>query len=234
MPATSRAPLVVAWGGAGMFAISLLYFLYCYLVRFGSPVPDGAIGLPAFIDTLLFTAFALHHSVFARTSVKSWVARYASRLERSVFTWIASLLFILVCALWQPVPGELYHLQGPVALLGYAMQAAGLLLTARGSARLDVLDLAGVRPVQVQSREHVALETTGLYGFVRHPIYFAWALFVFGAPHMTMTRFVFAAVSTAYLAVAIRFEERALVASFGTAYRDYQRTVRWRMIPWLY
>jgi len=56
-------------------------------------------------------------------------------------------------------------------------------------------------------------------------------LIVFGIPDMTWTRFTFAAVSSAYLAVAIPFEERALVEAFGQTYREYQRKVRWRLIP---
>ena len=51
---------------------------------------------------------------------------------------------------------------------------------------------------------------------------------------MTLTRFTFAVVSTAYLALAIPFEERSLIETFGNEYRDYQRKVRWRMIPGLY
>ena len=78
------------------------------------------------------------------------------------------------------------------------------------------------------------LETPGLYGFVRHPFYFAWLLIVFGTPHMTMTRLTFAVMSTAYLAFAIPFEERGLIDVFGDEYRRYQRQVRWRMIPGVY
>jgi methanethiol S-methyltransferase len=81
---------------------------------------------------------------------------------------------------------------------------------------------------------HTPLETTGVYGFVRHPVYLSWALFVFGAPHMTATRFMFAAISTIYIAVAIPFEERGLVEVFGEDYRTYQRKVRWRMVPGIY
>ena len=69
---------------------------------------------------------------------------------------------------------------------------------------------------------------------VRHPLYLGWALFVFGAPDMTLTRFSFAAISTAYLAVAIPFEEIGLVRTFGSDYEAYRRQVRWRMLPGLY
>ncbi len=85
------------------------------------------------------------------------------------------------------------------ALAAYVVQALGILLTIRASSRLDVLDLSGVRALlrlqpHSAAPRHIPLETTGLYGFVRHPLYFAWTCFVFGAPDMTATRFVFALV----------------------------------------
>jgi hypothetical protein len=90
-----------------------------------------------------------------------------------VYTWVASLLFIAVCSFWQPVPGRLYALTGGWALLGYALQLAAIVLTLRGASAVDLLDLAGVRPVLLAGRgaapSHVPLATSGLYGFVRHP-----------------------------------------------------------------
>jgi protein-S-isoprenylcysteine O-methyltransferase Ste14 len=73
-----------------------------------------------------------------------------------------------------------------------------------------------------------------VYGFVRHPVYFAWALLMFATPAMTVTRAAFAVVSTAYLMLAIPWEERDLVATFGHEYEVYRHRVRWRMLPWLY
>ena len=117
-------------------------------VRFGSIAAPGPIAAPIAIDVVLFTIFALHHSVFARPAVKGRVAALLpAPLERSLYTWIASALFLVVCAAWRDVPGELYHLTGAIAGAGYVVQAIGIWLTARSSARLDVLDLAGVRPV---------------------------------------------------------------------------------------
>jgi methanethiol S-methyltransferase len=242
MKAFPRAPalaLAFAWCGAAAFAGSLLFFLYSYLVTYGRP-PEGTDSIePIAIDAVLFSGFALHHSVFARPAVKNRMAALlAVPLERSIYTWIASLLFIAVCGAWRAVPGQLYQLSGPAAGAGYAVQLIAILLTARSSARLDVLDLAGVRPLLATRTgagpAHVPLVTSGLYGFVRHPLYFAWMLLVFAAPHMTMTRLTFAVLSTAYLAIAIPFEERALVRVFGPQYREYQQRVRSRMIPGVY
>ena len=232
--------LSYAWLGAAAFVASLAYFLFAYVVTFGETTASGEALPRIAIDVGLFTVFALHHSLFARTRLKEAVrATVSPALERTLYTWISSILFAGVCLLWQPVPGVLYTLPTPWAWIGYLVQGAGILLTVAGSRALDVLDLAGVRPVLESQRgasepRHVPLQTGGVYGLVRHPLYFGWFLFVFGTPHMTMTRLVFACVSTAYLALAIPFEERGLVDTFGRDYVAYQRRVRWRMLPFVY
>jgi protein-S-isoprenylcysteine O-methyltransferase Ste14 len=230
---------IVAWSGGALFVLSLGYFLYSYLFRFGPAVPPGPVLWPAAVDVLLFSAFALHHSVFARTPVKAWVrALVPPALERSIYTWLASLIFVATCWFWQPVPGQLYILEGPWRWTALAVQVAGIILTVLGSRALDVLDLAGIRPV-LRARSgalpaHVPLSTTGVFGIVRHPLYFGWALLVLAAPDMTTTRAVFAVVSTAYIAIAISWEERGLVEAFGADYERYRLNVKWRMIPFLY
>jgi protein-S-isoprenylcysteine O-methyltransferase Ste14 len=57
---------------------------------------------------------------------------------------------------------------------------------------------------------------------------------VWFAPVMTGSRLTFAIVSTAYLVIAVPFEERALRRDFGARYDDYRRRVRWRMVPGVY
>ena len=233
--------LAFAWLGTAVFAASLGYFLYSYLFTFGVSSAGNPRGLwhAVLTDVLLFTIFALHHSLFARTRLKRVVHRLLPpALERSAYSVVASLLFLWVCAWWQPVPGQLYAVPAPWRWLGYALQAAALVLTVRAARALDVLDLSGVRQVMAAStgtsQTHHPLKTTGLFALVRHPLYFAWALFVFSAPDMTLTRFTFAVVSTAYLALAIPFEERSLIQTFGSSYQEYRRQTRWRMLPGLY
>ncbi len=193
------------------------------------------------VNVLLFSAFALHHSVLARSSAKRVMRQIVPpELERSIYTWVASLLFLVVCTWWQPVPGVLYQFDGPWRAVGWTGQLLAVLLTYRASRALDVLNLAGVRAVVgpgdtgPAASEAQPLTTDGLYGFVRHPVYFAWALFVFSIPTMTGTRAAFAVISTVYLMMAIPWEERGLVETFGDKYQAYRRKVKTRMIPWVY
>jgi protein-S-isoprenylcysteine O-methyltransferase Ste14 len=243
----SGRSLPTAWGGAGVFLASLGYCSWFYLVRLREPeVAAGSTATAVTIDVALFSVFALHHSIFARSGARAWVAaRLPSGLERSCYVWIASLLLLAVCLLWQPLAGVAWEATGVTRWLLYGVQLCGLLLTLRSASRIDIWELAGVRQAhitEVQSTEVASpsatvleaspmLQTDGAYRWVRHPIYFGWVLMVFGAPAMTASRLLFAAISTLYLIVAIPFEERSLGEEFGPAYRDYQRKVRWRLVP---
>ena len=240
MTAERTRPLIVfAWLGGLSFVVSLAVLLYSYVVTFGRPAPSIERWPAAIANVALFSVFAFHHSVFARSGMKTAIARIISPvIERSVYVWIASILLISVCVSWQAIDGNLYRLEWPLAIVGYTIQIVGVSIVARGSSAIDVLDLAGIRRAIDGAHGRVSatvpLQTTGVYGFVRHPLYFAWLLFVFGTPHMTFTRLEFAVLSSAYLALAIPLEERALVNTFGDEYRAYRRKVRWRMLPGLY
>ncbi len=220
------------WLGALIFAVSLASFavVYGYLLRVAAPITDEPVWPAVLINIALFTVFALHHSLMARTGAKAWITRtIPGDLERSAYVWVASLMFLAVCWLWQPLPGAAWIITGPLTWVMFATQLAGLLLTERAARFIGVWELAGVR--QVSRNQAVEFKVTGPFGLVRHPIYLGWVLIVFAAPAMTYSRLLFAVVSTAYLVVAIPWEEASLVAAFGEKYRAYQRQVRSRLLP---
>ena len=227
---------VIAVGGGLAFAGSLLYFAFCYFVAFGAPAPGVSAGPAVAVNVLLFTAFAMHHSLLARTGLKSWLTRFVpASLERTTYVWVSSVLFALVCAAWQPVPGTFWRADGVLtwALLG--VQAAAAVMTLVAARHLDVLELSGVRQaLSWPPRRPVTLDEHGPYSLVRHPIYLAWLLLVWATPFMNGTRFAFALTSSAYLIIAIPFEERDLRRAFGEAYGRYAARVRHRLIPGLY
>jgi protein-S-isoprenylcysteine O-methyltransferase Ste14 len=226
---TERAPLG-SWLGGAVFVGSLAFAGWRFLFGMGAD-PAAATPPAVAIDIGLFSVFALHHSIMARSGAKRWLARHApATLERSAYVWVASLLFAAVMGAWRELPGIAYRHEGLAALPHWLAVAVGVALTAGAVRAIDPLHLAGIRQAAGDLRPD-RFSIVGPYHLVRHPIYLGWLLMVFGVPDMTWTRLAFAAISSAYLVVAIPFEERSLVETFGDTYREYQRRVRWRMVP---
>ena len=235
---------MLALGGLLFFLDSLLYFFYRYSAVFGretvGPISYRAITA----DVVLFSVFALHHSLFARDVFRKSITRLVGTLERSVYVWIASALFIAVCALWRPVAGVAWRVNQPVlAWCIVAAQIVGIWLSLRSAFLIDIRELSGLRQLDTDDRRvqkdspsvpPIEFKTRGPYGWVRHPIYSGWFLIVFGVPVMTMTRLAFAVTSSVYLLIAIPFEERSLRHSSRGAYDQYIRKVPWRLVPRLF
>ena len=250
--AATRTARLFAWIGAAVFVLSLSYFVYSYWTVFGAG-GDGPLRASAVVwNVLLFSAFALHHSVFARERIRHALTQALGPLERSFYVWVASLLFIAVCWLWLPLPGVIWDvadagLGGAARVILLFLQIGGISFSVYSAAALDAWELAGIRQLNSQlpttnarplptrnSQTEFEFKTTGPYGLVRHPIYLGWFLIVFAVGTMTMTRFVFAVVSCIYLLVAIPFEERSLRRSTNGAYDRYMQQVPRKLLPGLY
>jgi protein-S-isoprenylcysteine O-methyltransferase Ste14 len=109
-------------------------------------------------------------------------------------------------------------------------QIIGIGIIAAAVRTIDPLELAGVRPASNPQ----TLQITGPYRWVRHPVYLGWVLASFSAPHMTGDRLAFAAITSIYLVMAVPWEERSLMRSFGEEYAEYKRNVRWRIVPYVF
>jgi protein-S-isoprenylcysteine O-methyltransferase Ste14 len=221
-----------AWIGAGLFVLSLSYFVYSYWAVFGRPT-DGPLGTGVVVwNVVLFSVFALHHTVFARERIRQALTQALGPLERSFYVWVASLLFIAVCRLWLPLPGIVWEVEGAARFILIFLQIGGIAFSVYSAAAIDIWELAGIR--QLNSQRELEFKTTGPYGLVRHPIYLGWFLIVFAVGTMTTTRFVFAVVSCVYILLAIPFEERSLLRSTNGAYDRYIQNVPRKLIPGLY
>lgn len=236
-PSATFSPLTraVAWLGGAAFVAALATGAWYVGVVFATPASGTGLRPLALIwNVLAFTIFAAHHSVMARTRAKDWIRTVVPpALERSLYVWVASLLFIALCMSWQRVPGVLYTANGWAAWALRAMQMGGIVFTLAGARVLDGLELAGIRQVLGPPRP-ADIRAVWPFTVVRHPIYLGWALLVFGVSPMTVDRLVWALVSTLYLVIAMPWEERSLSAAAGPAYSAYCRQVRWRMVPGLY
>jgi len=221
--------------GIVCYAIFFASFLYAIGFLGNAVVPKtidsgetGHFGSAIAIDLALLGLFGVQHSVMARRGFKAWWTKIVpAPIERSTYVLASSLVLILLFWQWRPLPDSIFRVMVPVgAGLAYAAFVLGWLVVLYSTFLINHFDLFGLRQVFLHLRERpitpLAFKTPTLYRLVRHPLYVGWLLCFWATPTMTVGRLLFAAVTTAYILVAIRFEERDLVAIHGAEYERYR------------
>lgn len=194
---------------------------------------DGTMpfGQALLINTLLLGAFAVQHSVMARPSFKRWWTRFVPKpVERSTYVLFSSAALLLLFHAWQPMGGVIWDVEDQLLRgLLYGIFAGGWLLVLVATFLINHFDLFGMRQVwlylQGRPYEPLSFSTPGLYRYVRHPLYVGWLMTFWAAPTMTAAHLVFALVTTMYILLAIRWEERDLTQVHGKTYAAYRKRV---------
>src|SRR5579862_8210792 len=223
--------------GLSVYVVFLATFLYVIAFSGNIVVPKtidsgtvGPAGLAVAVDLALLGVFALQHSIMARRSFKRmWTRIVPEPVERSTYVLASSLALILLFWAWRPLGGVVWDVQNPVARgLLHAGFAFGWLLVLVATFLINHFDLFGLRQVWLHLRgrpyQPLPFRTPGPYRLVRHPLYVGWFFAFWSTPTMTVTHLLFAVMTTAYILVAIQFEERDLVAALPE-YASYRARV---------
>ena len=183
------------------------------------------------IDLGLLSLFALQHSVMARQGFKRLLTRIIpAAVERSTYVLASSLALLLLFWQWRPLGGLVWEVQHDVArAVLYGGFAFGWTLVLAATFMINHFDLFGLRQTwrafRGQPQTPVRFATPVLYRIVRHPLYVGWMIAFWATPTMTAAHLLFAVLMTAYIFIAIPFEERDLVAHFGDDYVKYRARV---------
>jgi protein-S-isoprenylcysteine O-methyltransferase Ste14 len=224
--------------GSFCYLIFLGTFLYAigFIGNFGLPttldgVATGPLGISLAIDVALLTLFAVQHSVMARRWFKEWwTAIVPKPIERSTYVLFSSFALILLFTFWRPLGGVIWNIEDPTArLVLRALFAFGWGLVLLSTFLINHFDLFGMRQVWRyllgQPEGAMRFATPGPYRLVRHPLYVGWLFAFWMTPVMTLAHLLFSIATTAYILLAIQFEERDLVREHGENYEEYRRSV---------
>lgn len=182
------------------------------------------------IDTFLALLFPLQHSVMLRKGFRDRLVRFVRAEYHGIFfTIVSGGVLVLILVFWQKSAYTVLSLGGIFRLLpqaAYFLSIAGLSWGAMSIVPFDpfgfysiIHDLRGTTPHPEQ------LAIRGPYRYVRHPLYLFSIVMIWSCPDITADRLVFNMLWTVWVIIGARLEERDLVATFGDAYRDYQRRV---------
>ena len=223
----------------GVIAYAVFFVTFLYAIGFvgNLVVPKaidtgvaGALVPSLVVNALLLGVFAVQHSVMARPAFKRWWTKFVPEpVERSNYVLFASLALILMYWQWRPLPDVMWDVQGPARTVIWAVFWIGWGTVLTSTFLINHFDLFGLKQVWEYRRSGEAppteFRTPLFYRVVRHPIYLGFIVAFWAAPTMSVGHLVFAAATTAYILIAIQFEEHDLVGVFGQSYLDYRRRV---------
>ncbi len=211
-------------------------------------MPGDFLMSPIVVSTLAFWCFALLHSTLVSV-------RFQTRIEgrigkdlmlafyRLAFTVASGVALVALRLVVHHLPSRtLYATSGSLSWAVRSVQVIGLGLLLLSARHMDFLKFIGLRQAahfllrgdgseELLPFREQELDTSRMYGLVRHPQYLSALVMIWAAPTMSLTRLALALNVTLYFCVGSCLEERRLVTRFGQEYVRYQQQVP-RIFPW--
>lgn len=152
-----------------------------------------------------------------------------SRFSERGGWWVAGQFALLAAILAAPRSRSAADSAAPLRWLGAALLAAAAGVLAAGSVKLGRRLTPFPRP-----RENASLETSGIYGVIRHPLYFGVILLALGISALKTS--LWALLLSAALAVLLNAKasrEEGWLSERFPEYRSYRLRTR-KLVPFIF
>ena len=224
-----------------LVAYAIFFATFLYLIAFVGNIaavprtvdvgPAAPVAAALVIDIALIALFGVQHSVMARPGFKTWWTRVVPPpAERSVYVLMASAVLIILFAFWRPIAGTVWSVTSPLgAGVLWALFALGWGIVLISTFLLNHFELFGLQQAWLHLRGRQAeppeLRQPMLYKWIAHPLYAGFFLAFWATPRMSYGHLLLAAGMSAYMLIAIRYEERDLTDFYGEDYTRYRKGV---------
>jgi methanethiol S-methyltransferase len=187
------------------------------------------------ILTALWISYCAAHSALLSITIKEFMERRLGRryrFYRAAFN-LVSLAGLVPLILYSRSAEEriIFTWNGDLLYLRWALYATGLCIVVAGFRHYSFLNFLGIRQITKKDRgggilmnESGTLDTTGIMGLVRHPVYAGFIILLW-AQDLDATRILVSAVLTGYFYLGTILEERKLMLEFGDSYGQYRESV---------
>lgn len=181
------------------------------------------------------------HSLLVANSVKNWLNKnlIPEKFYRIIFNAIAVLGFGALVYAYFLLEKKMLIQNDWIKYPGMLLVLAGLVWVVRALLGYNLGEFLGTYQLKHGNRpKEMNLQTKGLNAQVRHPLYFGtllmfWGMFFIFPNDAAISITI---LSTLYIVVGAKLEERKLEQQFGDAYRLYQKHVpmlipfRWQSV----
>jgi protein-S-isoprenylcysteine O-methyltransferase Ste14 len=183
-----------------------------------------------FVYALLWISFGLVHSLLARASAKRLLEPlfgYAYRISYNLFSALHIGLVIIGGEIVLGSNSVVFEIGNELVFVATAVQWSGVIVIIFSLTQYDLGRFSGITQVfcgSDLSADTEPLHTTGMHGYVRHPLYLGAYLYLLGGATSEFGMQT-ALWGCLYLLVGTWFEERGLIAQYGRAYEEYKQNV---------
>ncbi len=186
--------------------------------------------------SLYLIGYFVLHSFLANQKIKTFLIDrvISNRYYRLLYNFLAIGLLIPIAFLYRQIHSQLLFDIPSLKGLGRILLGIGSILLFFALRQYNLSEFAGTQQLKQKAKEKTApLKTSGFNAVVRHPLYFASLLILWGffLSRPTDLSLSISLISTSYLYFGTKLEEEKLVEEFKEEYKIYQTKVP-MLLPW--